>query len=98
MEKAFAATEEAWTQVEREAARLAPVRLLDLFAADPGRARTLTLEAPHLIADFSKQRIDAGALAALASLAQAADFDGWRAKMFAGEEVNSTERRAVMHW
>ena len=89
---------QAWSKVELEAARLEQTRLLDLFAADPKRVESLTFEAPHLIADFSKQRVDAGALAALGALAQAADFDGWRAKMFAGDEVNSTEHRAVMHW
>lgn len=98
MNTALLATAQAWTRVEQEAARLANARLLDLFAADPKRAEALTFEAPHLIADFSKQRIEAGALAALSALAKAADFDGWREKMFAGDEVNSTEQRAVMHW
>jgi len=93
----FAATKQAWTDVAREAARLEGVKLLDLFA-DAGRVSSLTFEAPHLIADFSKQRIDAAALAALGALAQAADFDGWRARMFAGEVVNTTEGRAAMHW
>jgi glucose-6-phosphate isomerase len=94
----FAATTQAWSKVEQEAARLEKIRLLDLFAADPERVQKLTFEAPHMIADFSKQRIDDGALAALNQVAEAADFDGWRAKMFAGDEVNSTEHRPAMHW
>ncbi len=93
----FAATKQAWANVAREGARLANVKLQDLFA-DQNRVTALTYEAPHLIADFSKQRIDSSALAALGALAQAADFDGWRAKMFAGEIVNNTEGRAAMHW
>ena len=91
-------TQSAWTEIETHAARLAKTTLLDLFAADARRAETLTFTAPHLIADFSKQRIDAPALGALAALAKAADFDGWRAKLFAGETVNNTEGRAAMHW
>jgi glucose-6-phosphate isomerase len=89
---------EAWAKVETEAARLKGAKLLDLFAADPSRVQALTLTAPHLIADFSKQRIDGAALAAMGALAEAADFDGWRAKLFAGEIVNTTEDRAAKHW
>lgn len=89
---------EAWTKVETEAARLRRTKLLDLFAADPNRVKALTLTAPHMIADFSKQRIDGAALAAMGALAQAADFNGWRAKLFAGDIVNTTEGRAAKHW
>jgi glucose-6-phosphate isomerase len=94
----FAATKQAWTKVEAEAARLAKTSLLDLFAANPARAETLTFAAPHLIADFSKQRIDSDALQAMASVAHAADFEGWRNKLFAGDIVNPTEGRAAKHW
>ncbi|MBI3437463.1 MAG: glucose-6-phosphate isomerase [Proteobacteria bacterium] len=91
-------TIDSWKTIEREAARLASVRLLDLFDTDPRRVQKLTLTAPHLVADFSKQHIDDGALAALAQAAEAADLEGWRAKMFAGDEVNSSEHRPAMHW
>ncbi len=89
---------DAWAQVAAEAARLKQLSLIDLFAAEPNRADALTLAAPHLLADFSKQRIDASALAALEALAGAMDFSGWRAKMFAGAPVNTTENRPAMHW
>lgn len=90
--------EAAWSAIAAEAARLKSAKLLDLFAADPQRAERLTFSAPHLVADFSKQRIDAPALTAMARLAKAAAFDAWRAKMFAGEIVNTTENRPAMHW
>jgi glucose-6-phosphate isomerase len=93
----FAAVKQAWANVARAGARLANVKLLDLFA-DADRVASLTYQAPHLIADFSKQRIDGAALASLEALAQAADFDGWRARMFAGEAINNTEGRAATHW
>jgi glucose-6-phosphate isomerase len=88
----------AWAAVAREAERLKSNHLLDLFAADPKRAEAFTFSAPHLIADFSKQRVDAAALAALAAFAEAQDFAGWRQKLFAGEIVNNTEGRAAKHW
>lgn len=90
--------ESAWARIASEAVRLATHRLTDLFAADPGRVDKLTLSAPHLIADFSKQKIDSGALSALGDLAKAADFEGWRSKLFAGDIVNPTEGRAAKHW
>src|SRR5690606_9362645 len=68
------------------------------FAADSGRTEGLTFAAPRLLADFSKQRIDRAALAAFETLARAAAFDDWRARMFAGETVNTTEGRAAKHW
>ena len=73
----FAASQQAWSRIAQDAARLAKTSLVDLFQ-DANRAASLTFEAPHLIADFSKQRIDAAALASLEALAHAADFDGWR--------------------
>lgn len=94
----FAAREAAFAQVSREAERLRATKLLDLFATDANRADAFTFTAPHLVADFSKQRIDAGAMSAVGALAQAADFDGWREKLFAGEPVNNTEGRAAKHW
>ncbi|MEQ1817882.1 MAG: glucose-6-phosphate isomerase [Terricaulis sp.] len=92
------AMKQAWTQVAAEAARLKAAELLDLFAADPKRVEALSFEAPHLKADFSKQRIDGAALSALGALAHAADFEGWRAKLFGGDIVNTTENRAAKHW
>ena len=84
--------------IAAHAQRLKQKTLLDLFAADANRAEALTFRAPHLIADFSKQRIDAEALASIGALAHAMDFDGWRSKMFAGDIVNTTEGRAAKHW
>lgn len=94
----FAATKQAWTDIEAHAARLATSTLADLFQNDPARVDALTFTGPFLTVDFSKQRIDAAALDALSALAVAADFDGWRAKLFAGDAVNTTEGRAAMHW
>lgn len=89
---------EAWPTIETHAARLRQTQLLDLFTAQSDRVSALTFSAPHMIADFSKQRIDAAVLSAFAKLAETADFDAWRSKLFAGETVNNTEGRAAKHW
>ncbi|MEZ5996909.1 MAG: glucose-6-phosphate isomerase [Hyphomonadaceae bacterium] len=90
--------EAAWAKVAGAAARLRSATLNELFGDDAGRVPALTLRAPHMLADFSKQRIDSDALTALGALAEAAEFDSWRAKMFAGAEVNPTEHRSAKHW
>src|SRR5262249_45670352 len=94
----FAARQHARAHLDQDAARLAKNKLVDLFAGDANSVASLSCESPHLLADSSKQRIDAAALADFNQLADTAGFDDWRAKMFAGEIVNNTEHRPAMHW
>jgi glucose-6-phosphate isomerase len=68
-----------------------------LFAADPRRAERFGAGAGDLWLDWSKTSIDDAALAALFGLAAVAGLDGFRRRLFAGEAVNATEHRAVMH-
>ncbi len=74
-----------------------PLKLTELFAGDPDRTAKMTLEQSGIIADFSKQRLDDAALAALFDLAKACDLSGWRSKLFSGAKINTSEDRAVLH-
>jgi glucose-6-phosphate isomerase len=94
----FTAMKQAWGRVEAEAARLAKTPLADLFARDGDRVNALTIKAPHLVADFSKQRIDGASIAAFDRYASAAGFNSQRDALFAGGIVNATERRPAKHW
>jgi glucose-6-phosphate isomerase len=67
------------------------------FAADPERARNFSAALDDLTLDYSKSAIDAEARDALFALAEAADLEGFRRRLFAGEMVNATEHRAAMH-
>ena len=70
----------------------------DLFAADPGRFRRFSARLDgKLLLDYSKNRITAETLPLLLDLARAADLEGWRGRMFAGDKINNTEGRAVLH-
>jgi len=71
--------------------------LRELFAEDAERAQTLSLEAVGLFADFSKQRITARTLELLVALAKERGLAQRIAAMFAGERINVTENRAVLH-
>ena len=71
--------------------------LRELFAADPHRAATFTTGAADLRIDFSKQRITSETLRLLLEVAATADVERRRDAMFAGEKINTTEDRAVLH-
>ena len=68
------------------------------FAADPERFKAFSQSAPHVFADLSKNRIDAATEALLLELAQQTGLAAHRDAMFAGDAINTTEQRAVMHW
>jgi glucose-6-phosphate isomerase len=90
-------TDDAFRTLERDAERLRDVHLRDLFAADPGRPETFTRRFADLTLDLSRERIDAEALTNLLVLAENADVVARRDAMFAGEAINGTEGRAVLH-
>lgn len=73
------------------------MRLRELFAADANRAENYTFDAAGLHVDLSKNLIDEDVLQHLVEVARAADVEGRRDAMFAGEHLNNTEDRAVLH-
>jgi glucose-6-phosphate isomerase len=72
-------------------------QMRDLFGADPQRFKNMSLEAAGLFLDYSKNRIDRRTLDLLVDLARERGVEGQRAAMFAGEKINLTEQRAVLH-
>ena len=67
------------------------------FAVDPNRFRRYSATGAGILLDYSKNRIDGDALAALFDLARAAGVEERRDQMCEGEHINITEDRAVMH-
>ncbi|MDR3370071.1 glucose-6-phosphate isomerase [Rhodoferax sp.] len=70
----------------------------EAFAADPKRFGAFSQSAPHIFADLSKNLIDEATQTLLLDLAQQSGLQSHREAMFAGEKINNTEHRAVMHW
>ena len=68
-----------------------------LFKADPARAKRFSLLLGDLVLDYSKNRITPRTLKLLVALARAAGVEDLRRRMFAGERINTTENRAVLH-
>ncbi len=75
----------------------ASARIVHHFATDPGRLERMGVEAAGLYLDLSKQAWSAEGFEAAIDLARACDVEGRRAALFAGEAVNNTEGRAVLH-
>ena len=73
------------------------LHMRDMFAADPGRAERFSFELGGVFLDYSKNRITDETMRLLVELARAVDVEGWRERMFAGERINTTEDRAVLH-
>jgi len=67
------------------------------FAADAERFAHFAIEAPGVFADLSKNRWDASTRALLTGLAAECGLEARRDAMFAGEPINLTEGRAVLH-
>jgi glucose-6-phosphate isomerase len=86
-----------WQALRRHHQELEPVHLRDLFAADPARGETMTCEAGDLYLDWSKNRATAETVALLVELAERAGLRQRIDAMFAGERINVTENRAVLH-
>jgi glucose-6-phosphate isomerase len=75
-------------------------RTLDLrqaFADDPARFTRFSLQAPEVFADLSKNRWDEVTRRLLTELAEACQLTARRDALLAGEPINTTEGRAVLH-
>jgi len=75
----------------------AALHLRELFADDPVRGERMTIEAVGLYLDYSKNRITDETLELLLDLAQQSGLRARIDAMFDGAEINTTEKRAVLH-
>ena len=86
-----------WQALAAHAAQMRQRHLRDLFAADPQRFAKLSRNELNLLFDFSRQLLDGETIRLLVELARARGLDQRIAAMFAGEKINVTENRAVLH-
>jgi glucose-6-phosphate isomerase len=77
--------------------RLAATNMREMFAKDAKRFATFSLSGCDLLLDFSKNLIDAKAMANLFDLARGVGLEDRRKAMWRGDHINATEDRAVMH-
>lgn len=89
-------TTSAWAELTAHASGFTP-DLRGWFAADADRVARLSHTAGDLHVDLSKNLVTDEILASLVSLARETDVAGRYAAMLAGEHINTTEDRAVLH-
>jgi len=87
----------AWQALRAHYDEVRKTHLRELFAADPDRGERLALEAEGLYLDYSKNRITDETIRLLLQLAEERRVAERRDAMFAGEKINLTEDRAVLH-
>ena len=87
----------AWRELAVHAEDMAGRHMRDMFAADPHRFERFSLRLGDLLLDYSKNRITTHTMELLLRLAAEAGVEAARDAMFAGEKINSTEGRAVLH-
>ncbi len=86
-----------WAALQTHYESMRQVHMRELFAADADRGTRLTLEAEGLFLDYSKHRLTDETLQLLVALAERAGLRERIDAMFAGEHINATEDRAVLH-
>jgi glucose-6-phosphate isomerase len=87
----------AWKALEVHHAEIGDRHLRDLFASDPDRGERLVADGAGLHLDYSKNRITDETLRLLVELAAQSQVAERRDAMFAGERINVSENRSVLH-
>ncbi len=87
----------AWKALSEHHAEIGERHLREFFAEDPDRGERLVAEGAGLLLDYSKHRVTDETLKLLVELAKERDVEGRRDAMFAGEHINVSEDRAVLH-
>lgn len=87
----------AWKLLTQHYQETKDMHLRERFAADPTRGTRMSLQACDIYADYSKNLVSGDTLALLFQLARERGVEQLRDAMFAGEKINTTEQRAVLH-
>ena len=87
----------AWKTLEKHYAEIQPWHIRELFAQNPDRGERLVAEGAGLFLDYSKHRVTDETMGLLLDLAGECGVERRRDAMFAGEHINVSEDRAVLH-
>lgn len=87
----------SWGDLENHYHQMKLIHMRDLFASDDHRGSSFCLTAGDLFLDYSKNIITAETMRLLVALAETAGVKKEIARMFAGDKINVTEKRAVLH-
>ncbi len=88
---------QAWRQLTEHAGEMKKVHMRELFREDPSRFQKYSLCLADLVFDYSRNIINEKTIELLLQLAKECRLAEATKAMFAGEAINETERRAVLH-
>lgn len=87
----------AWQALQAHFEEIGDEHMRDMFEQDPQRFGRFSLTLNDILFDYSKNRISQETIDLLLELAKENDVESWRDQMFAGDAINHTEHRAVLH-
>ena len=88
---------QAWKDLSEHQKEMKNVQMKDLFVKNPERFEEMSLQLGDILFDYSKNLITEETLEKLLQLADDCEVKAAKEAMFAGEKINQTEDRAVMH-
>ena len=88
---------EIWHDLQNHFTEVVDLQMRDMFKDDPRRFDKFSLRFNDILFDYSKNRITEKTLPLLFELAKQRKLDAKIKAMFAGEKINQTEQRAVLH-
>ena len=87
----------SWQNLQKHFEKMQHVSMKEMFESDPSRASKFRMEWNGFLLDYSKNIIDGETMSALLALANETELRDAIAKYFAGDIINKTENRAVLH-
>ena len=87
----------AWKALQAHFEATKDQTMKDLFSADKDRFSKLSMNFEDILFDYSKNRVSEETMDLLYKLAEQQNVHGLAEKMYAGEKINATENRAVLH-
>src|SRR5258708_13518612 len=90
-------TTESWKQLQEHFEEMKNTPVKDMFIGDPERFQKYSFAVPEIVCDFSKNIINDTTLQLLLQLADECGLREAIDAMFAGENINKTEGRSVLH-
>ncbi|NOY61860.1 MAG: glucose-6-phosphate isomerase [Gammaproteobacteria bacterium] len=88
---------DAWQALRAHHQQMSQQHMRTLFADDTKRFDTFSLKFNDILLDYSKNIVTAETMKLLTALAEQAELETWRERMFRGDAINFTEGRAVLH-
>ncbi|MDH4285034.1 MAG: glucose-6-phosphate isomerase [Gallionellaceae bacterium] len=87
----------AWKSLLAHQGAIGKQTMREMFRADPARFDKFSLQEGSLLLDYSKNLVTEETIGLLLNLVRQARLEEWRARMFNGEKINTSEGRAVLH-